>query len=59
MPVSSTVEATTAGEPFRANWSGLHPRAAVATLSVTPPFSVNLKALESRLRRICWSRLRR
>ena len=57
MPVSVTANATTCRAPASAGTSkrGVRP-APARSRSVTAPVSVNLTALESRLRRICCSR---
>ena len=55
MPVSTTVNATTPAAPRRAGASKARSAGAGATRRVTEPVSVNLTALDSRLRSTCWS----
>ena len=53
MPVSVTAKAMTAGARLSASWWALQPRVAASSRRRTSPRSVNLKALESRLRSTC------
>ena len=57
MPVSITEKAITRSACDSAGWPALQPEVAGSTFSVTAPRLVNLKALDSRLVRICCSRL--
>ena len=57
MPVSDTSKATTAGDWLKIGCSWLNPLVTGQTLSCTSPFSVNLKAFESKFFKTCCSRL--
>ncbi len=56
MPVSATSKATTVGAPLSIGWSGFQPSETAETERRTPPWSVNLKALERRFFSTCWRR---
>ena len=56
MPVSTTRNATTFEARLRFSFEGLQPPMAISAMNSTLPFSVNLKALLSRLFRICCRR---
>ena len=56
MPVSLTEISIAWSTSRSTGWLGLQPSVAERTDMVTPPCAVNLKALDSRLRTICWSR---
>ena len=58
MPVSATSKATTVGALRSIGCSALQPPAAAAIASRTPPWSVNLKAFDSRFFSTCCRRLR-
>ena len=57
MPVSMTLKAMTLEARSSASCPGVHPPVTGSTRSVTPPFSVNLKALPSRFFKTCCSRV--
>ncbi len=57
MPVSWTEKASTVFARLSVSLSELHPSITGVIERETLPFSVNLKAFESRFLRICWSRL--
>jgi hypothetical protein len=57
MPVSETANATTWAARFSSSWSELQPVTTSSMVSVTLPWWVNLKALDSRFFRICCRRL--
>ena len=56
MPVSLTEKKSTMSDWFRMSWSRPQPLGATPMWSCTFPSEVNLKAFDSRLRRICWMR---
>ena len=57
MPVSDTENAITCWARLSSSFSGSSPRDTSSTVSVTWPWCVNLKALDSRFFRICCRRL--
>ena len=56
IPVSLTENTTTLGARLSTSLVGSQPSVARPARNVTLPRSVNLKAFESRFRRICWRR---